>query len=85
MASFGFFVALIAVIFTVVLVSRKLIFGIDVEGWVSTMAAIMMLSGIQIFVISFVGIYVGKVFFEVKRRPIYILEETTRNNLKTLP
>ncbi|WP_427453792.1 glycosyltransferase family 2 protein [Litorimonas sp. WD9-15] len=81
-ATFGFLVALAAILYTVILVVRKLVFGISAEGWASTMAAILMLGGIQILVTSFVGIYVGKVFFQVKQRPSYILRETTVDRIK---
>ena len=77
MATFGFLVSAAAMLYTLALIFRKLVFDISAEGWASTMAAILMLGGIQIFAISFVGIYVGKVFFEVKRRPIAIVTETT--------
>jgi len=77
MATFGCIVAVMAFIYTVTLVIRKTVYGIDAEGWASTMAAILMMGGIQIFAISFVGIYVGKVFFQVKQRPDYILEDVT--------
>ena len=77
MATSGFLISAFAILYTMVLIFRKLVFGISAEGWASIMAATLMLSGIQIFVISFVGIYVGKVFFEVKSRPIAIVAETT--------
>lgn len=77
MATFGFIISALSMLYVIVLVLRKLIYGIEAEGWASTMAAIMMLGGIQIFAVSFVGIYVGKVFFEVKQRPIAIMAETT--------
>lgn len=83
MASFGFLVSALAMTYTAVLVVRKLAFGITAEGWASTMAAILMLGGIQVFAISFVGIYVGKVFFEVKGRPIAIVSKSTRNGSET--
>lgn len=77
MATFGFLVSAAAFIYTLVLIIRKLAFDITAEGWASTMAAILMLGGIQIFAISFVGIYVGKVFFEVKKRPVAIIRDVT--------
>ena len=74
LASFGFIVSFLAVIMAAVLVIRKVFFGISVDGWASLMTAITLFSGVQIFVVSFVGIYIGKVFFEVKKRPHYIIE-----------
>ena len=76
-ASLGVIVSLIAFISALILILRKLIHGIDVEGWASLMTAMMLIGGIQIFAISFVGIYVGKVFFEVKKRPNFIISQKT--------
>lgn len=76
MAGFGFVVSICAIFMVFFFVYRKLVYGIDMEGWTSLMTALMFMGGIQIFVISFVGIYVGKVFFEVKDRPVFIVSET---------
>ncbi|MGB6231574.1 MAG: glycosyltransferase family 2 protein [Litorimonas sp.] len=81
MATFGFVVSAAAVGFALFLTVRKLFLDIPVEGWASTMAAILILGGLQISAISFVGIYVGKVFFEVKGRPIAVVAESTTHAL----
>ena len=48
------------------------------------MTALMLIGGIQIFVVSLVGIYVGKVFFEVKDRPIFIVEQSSNLTLRVV-
>lgn len=75
LASSGFIISILATLAAMTLVIRKIFFGVTVEGWASLMTAIALFSGVQIFVVSFVGIYIGKVFFEVKKRPHYIVEE----------
>lgn len=77
LTGFGLLVSMLAFVFAATLIIRKVFFGIDVEGWASLMTAMMLFGGVQVFVISFVGIYVGKVFFEVKRRPSFIISRTT--------
>ena len=77
LAGFGIFISVIAVLLALVVVVRALVFGAPTEGWASLMTVVMLMGGIQIFVISFVGIYVGKVFFEVKDRPVYIVSSTS--------
>lgn len=77
LAGFGVLVSFLSFALAISLVGRKLIYGIDVDGWASLMTAVIFMGGIQIFVISFVGIYVGKVFFEVKKRPHFIVAEKT--------
>jgi dolichol-phosphate mannosyltransferase len=44
-------------------------------GWASVMTIILFVSGIMLIMIGIVGIYIGRIFQEVKNRPKYILEE----------
>ena len=74
LAAFGIVISFLAVFFAVFIAFQKIFFGVSVTGWASLMAGLMLMGGVQIFVISFVGIYVGKVFFEVKDRPVFIIE-----------
>ena len=76
MAIFGVLVSFLSLLFAVSLIVRTFFMGIQAEGWTSIMLAITFFGGVQIFAVSFVGIYVGKVFFEVKRRPIYIISKS---------
>jgi len=76
LAGFGVCISILAVIFATTIIIQKLFFDATIEGWASLMTALMLIGGIQIFVVSFVGIYVGKVFFEVKDRPIFIVEQS---------
>lgn len=46
-----------------------------VPGWASTVVPMYFLGGIQLFTLGVVGIYVGKIFDEVKRRPKYLIEK----------
>jgi len=75
LAGLGILISILAVFFAVVIVIQRLFFNVEIEGWASLMTSLMLIGGIQIFVVSFVGIYVGKVFLEVKDRPIYIVKE----------
>lgn len=75
LAGFGVLISILAVIFAVLIIVQRLFFNLEIEGWASLMTGLMLIGGIQIFVVSFVGIYVGKVFLEVKDRPIYIVSQ----------
>ncbi|MBI5933245.1 MAG: glycosyltransferase family 2 protein [Chloroflexi bacterium] len=46
-----------------------------VPGWSSLMAVLLIASGIVMILLGFVGVYVGYIFQEVKRRPIYLIKE----------
>lgn len=50
--------------------------GDVVTGWTSTVIIIVMIGGIQLIMMGIIGIYLGKMFYEVKRRPSYIVRET---------
>lgn len=47
--------------------------GTSVPGWASIISLLGILGGIQLIVIGLIGIYVGKIFEEVKQRPLYII------------
>lgn len=49
--------------------------GYSISGWTSLIVAIMFFGGVQLFFIGIVGLYVGKIFTQVKGRPQYIIDE----------
>ena len=66
------FFAFALIVFVVV---RKLIFGDPVQGWASTVCFIAFFSGVQLFSTGISGLYISKIYTEVKQRPIYIVKE----------
>ena len=54
---------------------RALVFGDPVAGWPSTICIILLVSGVQMFCMGIMGQYLAKTYLEVKRRPIYIVDE----------
>lgn len=69
------FVSVIALIFIVV---RALVWNNSVAGWPSLVAIILFLGGVQLLSLGIIGQYVGKIFLETKKRPIYIVKETEK-------
>ncbi|CCO44118.1 putative Glycosyltransferase [Vibrio nigripulchritudo SOn1] len=61
---------------------RTLFFGTDVPGWPSLIVSIFFLGGIQLLSIGIMGDYLARVFSEVKRRPLYIIEEYQKSEDK---
>ena len=71
----GVLTAIAAVIYLIVVVLQKLIVGIDVPGFATSIVLTLLLGGIQLFCIGIIGEYVGKIFEQSKDRPIYIAKE----------
>lgn len=69
----GFFISIIAFIFAVIIIFKKLFFGDPVSGYASTMVAILFLGGIQLVGIGILGEYIGRIYMETKQRPKYII------------
>lgn len=63
----------IAAVYIMVLLIRKLAFGINVGGWTSLIVSVWFLGGLTIFFIGIIGIYLSKVFIETKNRPYTII------------
>ena len=57
------------------LIIRRIFFGIMLQGWASLIVSIWLLSGITIFCLGVIAIYLSKIFIEVKRRPYTIIRE----------
>ena len=73
----GLAVALFAVVFGAQLILRTLLFGNPVAGYPSLMAVVLFLGGTQLVTLGIIGEYLGRVFNETKRRPLYLVERYT--------
>jgi dolichol-phosphate mannosyltransferase len=47
-----------------------------VPGWTSLMVAVLFLGGLQLLAIGILGEYIGRIYEEAKRRPLYLVQET---------
>lgn len=74
---FGFFMSFICVIYIIYLMFRYYFFSISVTGWTSLIVSLYFLAGLIISLLGMVGLYIGKIFDEVKQRPLYIIESAT--------
>jgi dolichol-phosphate mannosyltransferase len=71
----GLLISLISTIFAILLIILYFLDETSVSGWSSTFASLWFLSGLMITILGMVGIYVGKIFENVKGRPTYIVGE----------
>ena len=71
----GLFSSFASVIGIIFVIARKLIYGGSAFGWASMVCIFLFIGGIQLLCLGIVGKYIGKIFMEVKKRPVYILKE----------
>ena len=71
----GILIAFLAVIFIILIVVRKILYGDPVAGWASTICIILFCSGLQLMATGILGQYLAKTYLEGKQRPIYIAKE----------
>ena len=64
-----------SMIYLIVVILQKLIWGIAVPGYATIIVLILLLGGIQLLCIGIIGEYVGRTFEQSKQRPIYIAKE----------
>lgn len=70
----GGIVALVSFSYGSFIVIRTLILGIDIPGYASLLTIVLFLGGIQLLSIGVLGEYLGRLFIEVKGRPLYVVE-----------
>ncbi|MFP3122212.1 glycosyltransferase family 2 protein [Ectobacillus funiculus] len=71
----GFIVSFVAFCYLILIVAKTLLFGETVQGYPSLMAVILFLGGIQLLSLGIIGEYLGRVFNETKKRPLYFVDE----------
>lgn len=57
--------------------------GVSSSGYFTTMTAILLIGGVQLLSIGVLGEYIGKIYYEVKKRPHYVVKESNVDNEKT--
>ncbi len=72
----GLVISFFALLYAVVLLILTLITGNDVPGYASLIISILFLGGIQLISLGILGEYLGRIYQEVKQRPLYFVRET---------
>lgn len=71
---FGLIVAVVSFLFGLFIVIKTLVLGEAVQGFPMMMTTIVLLGGIQLVALGMIGEYLGRVFNETKKRPLYLIE-----------
>ncbi len=74
----GFAVSVLSIVLAIVYFVMKLVYGLSPPGFATLIVSIFFLAGIQLITLGVIGEYVGRIFEEAKRRPLYVLRRTTR-------
>lgn len=69
----GLVISAFSLLCAVGLMVLKLSFGIPLQGWTSLAVAVLFLGGIQTMGVGIVGEYVGRIYDEVRQRPLYVV------------
>jgi dolichol-phosphate mannosyltransferase len=72
---FGIFISFLAICYGIYAIFIKLFTTKSVSGWASMTAVVSFIGGIQLIVLGIIGIYLGRLFMDVKNRPPYIIKE----------
>lgn len=76
----GFLISLIAFVMGIYIFFKALFHHSTVLGWSSLIVSLYFIGGIIICILGIIGIYLGKTFDEIKKRPLYIINRTTVSN-----
>ncbi len=71
----GLAISGIAMLYALLIVGETIVYGRSVPGFPSLMVSVMFFSGIQLIFLGVIGEYVGRIFAEVKGRPLYVVAE----------
>ncbi len=78
----GVIISFCAFVYIIIIITRTLILGEAVKGYPSLMAVILFLGGVQLLCLGVIGEYIGRIFNETKKRPLYFVEEYNGEKVK---
>jgi putative glycosyltransferase len=79
---FGLIVSSLSVTYILFLIVNWLFYDTAIQGWTSLIASVWLFGGLILAALGVIGIYLGKVFVEVKRRPYTIIKSIYQNGEK---
>lgn len=65
-----------SLLYILYLLVSYIMYGVTTPGYFTTITAVLLIGGTQLFCIGVLGEYIGRIYYEVKRRPHYIIGET---------
>lgn len=81
----GMLIAVLALLYAVFVIWKALVYSDPVRGYPSLMTVVLFLGGVQLISVGLLGEYVGRIFNEVKRRPLYLVNRLLQSELPGTP
>ena len=75
----GYLSSFLAFLYACSVFVQKYVFNITEKGWPTIIISVLFLGGVQLICIGIVGEYIGRIYDEIKQRPLYIIESTYGN------
>lgn len=75
-SAIGVLVSLFAMLYAIAFFVKTLVFGVDIPGFPTLAIALTFLSGVQLISLGLLGEYLGRVYEEVKARPLYLVDDS---------
>jgi glycosyltransferase involved in cell wall biosynthesis len=71
----GLFISAFALLYALQIIIQVIIYGRDAPGYASIMVTLLFVSGLQFITLGIIGEYLGRIFNEVKQRPLYLVRQ----------
>lgn len=71
----GAFSTLLTLVYLIFIVTRTLIYGVDVPGYASLLVTILFFGSLQLVSVGILGEYIGRIYAESKQRPVYVVRQ----------
>jgi polyisoprenyl-phosphate glycosyltransferase len=73
----GAIFALVSMVYGAYIALRTIVYGVDMPGYASLFAAVVFMGGVQLLSLGILGEYVGRIYLESKRRPVYVVRSVS--------
>ncbi len=71
----GLSIAFVSLVYAFIILVKTVILGIELPGYASLIVSVLFLGGVQLIGVGVMGEYIGRIYLESKRRPVYIVRQ----------
>ncbi len=72
----GLVIAALSFVYGIYIITKTIFMGVDTPGYASLVVIVLFLGGVQLVSIGLLGEYIGRIYKEVKNRPLYVVDKT---------